>query len=222
MQRKCTVPSCTFGLILAPAATGTFTYTRFHIPRAPTAPATAPAARARPGGLGVELSVEDLPVWEIWKKQRGRQKRIKSGMPYHSAQRRFSLVELHTYIYAAARPAPQPTEPPTDQHAHHRHCVLGRRCWCWKMEDDSAGAGERVPVQARPPKARQRDPRYNAVSKAYYPTSRKRDQTAPACCRSNAGRRYSQSTTYHSCSFAGPKKNDWSVLAQREANSGCW
>ncbi len=44
------------GLILATAATGTFTYTRFHIPRAPTAPAMAPAARARPGGLGVRGS----------------------------------------------------------------------------------------------------------------------------------------------------------------------
>ena len=43
-------------LILAPAVTGTFTYTRFHIPRAPTAPAMAPAARARPGGLGVKLA----------------------------------------------------------------------------------------------------------------------------------------------------------------------
>ena len=47
-------------------------------------------------------------------------------------------------------------------------------------------------------------------------SNRKRDQTAPGCCRSIAGRRYSQSTT----SFAGPKKNDRSVLAQREAKLG--
>ena len=43
-------------LMATTAGTGTFTYTRFHIPRAPTAPAMAPAARARPGGLGVKLA----------------------------------------------------------------------------------------------------------------------------------------------------------------------
>ena len=45
-----------FWLMAPTALTGTFTYHRFHIPRAPTAPAMAPAARARPGGLGVKLA----------------------------------------------------------------------------------------------------------------------------------------------------------------------
>ena len=48
-------------LILAPAVTGTFTYTRFHIPRAPTAPALAPAAGASPGGLEGKLAGPDPP-----------------------------------------------------------------------------------------------------------------------------------------------------------------
>ena len=42
--------------VAAAAVPRTFTYHRFHIPRAPTAPAMAPAARARPGGLGVKLA----------------------------------------------------------------------------------------------------------------------------------------------------------------------
>ena len=44
-------------------------------------------------------SVEDLPVWEIWKNQSDRAKRIKSGMPYHFGPRSFSPVELHIYLY---------------------------------------------------------------------------------------------------------------------------
>ena len=48
-------------LILATAVSGTFTYTRFHIPRASTAPAMAPAAGAGPGGLGDELAGPDPP-----------------------------------------------------------------------------------------------------------------------------------------------------------------
>ena len=37
------------------------TDTRFHTPRAPTAPAMAPAAGAGPGGLGGELAGPDPP-----------------------------------------------------------------------------------------------------------------------------------------------------------------
>ena len=48
-------------LILATAVTGTFTYHRFHIPRAPTAPALAPAAGASPGGLEGKLAGPDPP-----------------------------------------------------------------------------------------------------------------------------------------------------------------
>ena len=47
-------------LILATADTRMFTYTRFHIPRAPTAPALAPAAGASPGGLEGKLGTELL------------------------------------------------------------------------------------------------------------------------------------------------------------------
>ena len=48
-------------LILAAAGTGTFTYTRFHIPRAPTAPAMAPVARPGPGGLGANWLAQIRP-----------------------------------------------------------------------------------------------------------------------------------------------------------------
>ena len=48
-------------LMVATAHTRTFTYDRFHIPRAPTAPTLAPAAGAGPGGLEGELAGPDPP-----------------------------------------------------------------------------------------------------------------------------------------------------------------
>ena len=48
-------------LMATTAVTGTFTYHRFHIPRAPTAPALAPAAGASPGGLEGKLAGPDPP-----------------------------------------------------------------------------------------------------------------------------------------------------------------
>ena len=48
-------------LILATAVTGTFTDTRFHTPRAPTAPAMAPVARAGPGGMAAKLAGPEQP-----------------------------------------------------------------------------------------------------------------------------------------------------------------
>ena len=48
-------------LMVTAAGTRTFTYTLFHIPRAPTAPAMAPAAVFGPGGLGGELAGPEHP-----------------------------------------------------------------------------------------------------------------------------------------------------------------
>ena len=72
-----------------------------------------------------------------------------------------------SYIYILSRPRrrfPPPTHRPTDQHAHQTppHSSLCPRPWCagagkWKM---IAPAPVKVQVQARPPKARQRDLRY--------------------------------------------------------------
>ena len=57
----CVAACASLGLMVATTHTRTFTYDRFHTPRAPTAPAMAPAARAGPGGMAAKLAGPDPP-----------------------------------------------------------------------------------------------------------------------------------------------------------------